>query len=346
MNLSTTRRGFAPAVAVASIALVLAACGSGDPVTSGNDPIETSEPTETSANGGGTTTPPPEDGPAELSGTIKVDGSSTVFPLTSVAAELFRQEHPDVRIPVGESGTGGGFEKFCVGETAISDASRPIDPEEAKICKKNDVTYDEFSIANDGITVVVNPAVDFVSCITTDELQKIWDKGSEVDSWNDVNPDWPDEEISLYGPGTDSGTFDFFTEAINGEEGISRTDYQSSENDNVIVQGVSGDENAMGYFGYSYYAENQDSLKALEVDGGEGCVAPAPETVQGGEYSPLGRQLFIYPSQAELQKPEVQAFVEFYIQNIDSVVEKAGFIPLNEQQKQELEQKFQQLTSG
>lgn len=328
MNLSTTRRGFAPAVAVASIALLLAACGGDDPVTTGNP---------------GGTTPASDE---ELSGTIRIDGSSTVFPLTSVAAELFMQENPEVRITVGESGTGGGFEKFCVGETAISDASRPIDPEEAKICKKNGVNYDEFAVANDGITVVVNPAVDFVSCITAKELQTIWDKGSDVDSWNDVNPDWPDQPLSLFGPGTDSGTFDFFTEAINGEEGVSRTDYQASENDNVIVQGVSGDENAMGYFGYSYYVENQDSLKALEVDGGEGCVAPSPETVQSNEYVPLGRQIFIYPSQQALQQPEVKAFVEFYVQNIDTVVEQAGFIALNEQQKQELEQKFQQLTSG
>ncbi len=322
MKLSTSRRGFAPAVAVASLAVVLTACGGAETSTAGSQ------------------------GPEDLSGTIRIDGSSTVFPLTSVAAELFMQQHPDVRITVGESGTGGGFEKFCVGETSISDASRPIDPEEAKICKKNDVAYDEFAVANDGITVVTNPAVDFVSCITAEELQTIWDKGSEVDSWNDVNPDWPDQEISLYGPGTDSGTFDFFTEAINGEEGVSRTDYQASENDNVIVQGVTGDENAMGYFGYSYYVENQDSVKALEVDGGEGCVAPSPETVQSNEYTPLGRQVFIYPSQEALQQPEVEAFVEFYIQNIDTVVEKAGFIPLNEEQKQELEQKFEQLTSG
>ncbi len=322
MNLNTSRRGFPSAVAVASLALVLTACGGAETSTAGSQGLE------------------------DLSGTIRIDGSSTVFPLTSVAAELFMQQHPDVRITVGESGTGGGFEKFCVGETAISDASRPIDPEEAKICTKNDVAYDELSIANDGITVVTNPAVDFVSCITAEELQTIWDKGSDVDSWNDVNPDWPDQPISLYGPGTDSGTFDFFTEAINGEEGVSRTDYQASENDNVIVQGVTGDENAMGYFGYSYYEENQDSLKALEVDGGEGCVAPSPETVQSKEYSPLGRQLFIYPSEVALQQPEVEAFLEFYIQNIDTVVEQAGFIALNEQQKQELEQKFQRLTSG
>ncbi len=322
MNLNTSRREFPSAVAVASLALVLTACGGAETSTAGSQGLE------------------------DLSGTIRVDGSSTVFPLTSVAAELFMQQHPDVRITVGESGTGGGLEKFCVGETAISDASRPIDPGEAKICKKNGVAYDELSIANDGITVVTNPAVDFVSCITAEELQTIWDKGSDVDSWNDVNPDWPDQPISLYGPGTDSGTFDFFTEAINGEEGVSRTDYQASENDNVIVQGVTGDENAMGYFGYSYYEENQDSLKALEVDGGEGCVAPSPETVQSKEYSPLGRQLFIYPSKDALQQPEVEAFLELYIQNIDTVVEQAGFIALNEQQKQELEQKFQRLTSG
>jgi phosphate transport system substrate-binding protein len=262
-----------------------------------------------------------------LSGEIAIDGSSTVFPFAQAAAEEFQTENPDVQITVGQSGTGGGFEKFCAGETDISDASRPIDPEEeVPLCEKDGVTYEELGIASDGIAVVTNPALE-VDCLTTDQLREIWEPGSKVSSLADIDPSLPDTELSLYGPGTDSGTFDYFTEAINGEEGATRKDYQPSEDDNVLVQGVEGDEGGLAYFGHSYAEQNKDKLNIVQVDGGGGCVEPTTETIQSGEYKPLSRELFMYPSEKALEKPEVKAFMEFVLDNADSIAETALIVP-------------------
>jgi phosphate transport system substrate-binding protein len=324
VNDSIVRRRLAPLALVGATALLLAACGSG------NDPAN-------QAGEGG-------NGSSELSGAVNVDGSSTVFPLSSAAAELFNEEQPGVQVSVGQSGTGGGFEKFCAGETDISDASRAIEEDEVAACEENGIEFEELAIANDALTVVVNAENDWVDCLTVEQLNAIWAPDSAVSNWNQVDPSFPDQALVLAGPGTDSGTFDYFTDAINGEEGASRTDYEASEDDNVIVQAVQGSAGGMGYFGYSYYEENQDTLKALEVDGGEGCIAPSAETVQDGSYAPLGRQLFIYPSAQSLQeKAEVEAFVDFYVDNIDEIVEAAAFIGLNDEQKAQLEQQVEEL---
>jgi len=285
-------------------------------------------------------------GDAVLSGSINVDGSSTVFPLSEAAAELFQEEQPDVQVTVGQSGTGGGFQKFCNGETDISDASRAIKDEEIAACEANGIGYQEFPIANDALTVVVNADNDWVTCLTVDQLKTIWGPGSTVTNWNQVDPSFPDEELQLYGPGTDSGTFDYFTAEINGDEGASRTDYSPSEDDNVTVQGVAGSRGALGYFGYTYFEENADELKAVEIDGGEGCVAPSVETAQDGSYTPLSRPLFIYPSAEALSKPEVEAFVEFYVENHALIAEEALFIPLNSEQEATLEDALEKLRSG
>jgi phosphate transport system substrate-binding protein len=288
----------------AVLALSVAACGDDDNDDGG-----------TGSSGGG------------LSGEIAIDGSSTVFPFAQAAAEEFQTENPDVKITVGQSGTGGGFEKFCAGETDISDASRPIDSaEEVPLCKKGGVNYRELGIASDGIAVVTNPSLE-VDCLTTDQLKKIWEPGSKVSSLADVDPSLPDTELSLYGPGTDSGTFDYFTEAINGEEGATRKDYQPSEDDNVLVQGIEGDEGGLGYFGHSYAEQNKDKLNIVKVDGGGGCVEPTTDTIQSGEYKPLSRPLFMYPSEDALQKPEVKAFMEFVLDNADSIAETALIVP-------------------
>ena len=306
-----------------ALALGAAACGDDDDDNGGG-------------GGGG-------DGSAELSGTIRVDGSSTVAPLTEAAAELFQAENPDVRVTVGTSGTGGGFEKFCAGETDISDASRAIEEDEVKLCEKNNVAFEELQVANDGLTVVVNPNNDWASCLTVDELKTVWEPKSQVNNWSQVNPDFPDQEIELFGAGTDSGTFDYFTEAINGEEGASRTDYNATEDDNVTVQGVQGSEGAMGYFGLSYAQQNPDAVKPVEIDGGDGCVAPSAETVQDGSYKPLSRPLFIYPSAEALQRPEVKAFVEFYLENQQQITEQALFVPMTEEQLAESQDKVAKL---
>ncbi len=276
-----------------------------------------------------------------VSGEVVADGSSTVEPLTSAAGELFLEENPDVNVSVGTSGTGGGFEKFCAGDTDISDASRPIDDEEeVPICEKNKVDYTELQVATDALTVVVSADNDFITCLTTEELKTLWEPGAEgkVTTWDQVNPEFPAEKISLYGPGTDSGTFDYFTDEINGEEGASRSDYNASEDDNTIVSGVSGDANALGYFGFSYYEENADALKAVEVDSGDGCVAPSVETAQDGSYTPLARPLFVYVSnKSYADKPQVSAFIDFYVENVADISEAAQFIPLNDEQTGELE---------
>lgn len=284
----------------------------------------------------------------ELSGTIQIDGSSTVAPLSELVAERFQQENQGVRVTVGTSGTGGGFEAFCAGETDISDASREIAPEEEKACQQGGVDFEQVTVANDGLAVVVNPE-NPVNCLTVDQLSQIWDKGSSVSSWSDVDDLEADfsEEMQLFGPGTDSGTFDYFTEAINGEEGRQRTDYNNvGEDDNQTVRGVAGSPGGIGYFGLSFVKENEGTIKPLEVDGGDGCVAPTNETVQDGTYKPLGRGLFIYPSDQALDRPEVQAFIEFYLENAQSIAEEALFVPLTDEQVQEAQDKVASLTSG
>ena len=266
----------------------------------------------------------------ELKGTIEIDGSSTVFPVSEAVAEEFGKLHPDVRVNVGVSGTGGGFKRFTVGEIDISDASRPIKGNEAAIADENGIEYYPLRVAMDGLSVMVSPDNDFVECLTTEQLKMIWEPGSTVSKWSDVNPIWPDKEIALYGPDTDSGTFDYFTEEIMGEAQLSRADYTASADDNVLVQGIGGGKYSLGYFGYSYYQENQDKLKLVAVDSGNGCVLPTSENIEDGTYSPLSRPLFIYVSAASLERPEVKAFVEFYLDNAAELSQEVGYIKLGE----------------
>ena len=274
-------------------------------------------------------------GGGDLSGTIRIDGSSTVGPFAQAAAEEFQAANPGVRVTVNQSGTGGGFEKFCAGETDISNASRPIDEEEeVPICEKNGVAYKEVQVANDGVSIATNKELT-VECMTTKQLKELWQKGSKIKSLSEIDPKLPDTQLSLFGPGTDSGTFEFFTEEINGEEGNSRTDYQPSEDDNVLVQGVEGESGGLGYFGFSYYEQNQDNLGLVQVDGGDGCVAPSKETIADGSYKPLSRPLFMYPKEEALQKAEVQAFMDFVVENYDSIAEAASIVPMSSAQAQE-----------
>ena len=282
-------------------------------------------------------------GGAEVSGEIVIDGSSTVGPFATAAAELFKAENPGVNVSVGTSGTGGGFEKFCAGETDISDASRPIkEDEEAPICKKNGVTYQEITVANDGIAVVTNKDLK-IDCMTTAQLKQLWNTGSKITNYSQIDPKFPDVEVSLYGPGTDSGTFDFFTDEINGEEGVSRKEYQPSEDDNILVQGVSGDEGGLGYFGFSYYEQNQDKLNLVAVDGGDGCVKPSLETIQDGSYKPLSRPIFMYPSEQSLgSKPQVKGFMEYTIDNADEIATASQIVPLTAAQTDKAKQQLKQ----
>jgi phosphate transport system substrate-binding protein len=252
-----------------------------------------------------------------------------VYPITEAVAEEFGTETGgSVRVTVGYSGTGGGFKRFCAGETAVSNASRPIKESEAELCRQNGIEYDEVQVAIDGLAVVVNPAMTFVECLTTDELRRMWEPNSTVQRWSQVRQGFPDQPIKLYGPGTNSGTFDYFTEAVMGQAGASRPDYTASEDDNVLVQGVEGDRSAIGYFGYAYFIENEGRLRALAIDGGSGCVAPTPESVRGGQYSPLSRPLFIYVNRAAMQRPEVAAFVRFYLEQAETLVPEVGYVPM------------------
>jgi phosphate transport system substrate-binding protein len=276
---------------------------------------------------------------ADLSGDVISDGSSTVGPLTTAAAERFRDEQPGVNVEVGISGTGGGFERFCAGETDVSNASRPIDEEEeVPLCEENGVEFTEIQVAVDALTVVVNPENDWAECLTVDQLATMWGPDSEgkVTNWNQVDPSFPDQPLALAGPGTDSGTFDYFTDAVNGEEGASRSDYTPSEDDNVIVQAVQGDPGATGYFGLSYYLENEDTLKAVEIENEAGeCVAPSADTAQAGDYNPLARPLFVYVKNESLQRPEVQEFMRFYLESIDDIAVDALYIPPPAEVKEE-----------
>jgi phosphate transport system substrate-binding protein len=305
-----SRKGLPTLAAGIVLALGIAACGDDD-------------------DDGGSTA-------SDLSGSITIDGSSTVEPFAQAAAELFNEDNPDVNITVGAAGTSGGFEKFCAGETDISDASRSIEPEEEDACGKENISYTEVQVANDGISVVTNPALE-ISCLTTDQLKQLWADDS-VSNYSDLGDDadsgepLPDSDVSLYGPGTDSGTFDYFTDTINGEEGVSRQDYEASEDDNVLVQGVEGDQSGLGYFGFSYYEQNQDSLNLVSVDSGDGCVAPSAETIQDGSYTPLSRPLFMYPSADALAKPEVAGFMQYVVDNYSEIAEAALIVPMDDTQ--------------
>ncbi|MFH0851101.1 MAG: PstS family phosphate ABC transporter substrate-binding protein [Candidatus Bathyarchaeota archaeon] len=268
---------------------------------------------------------------SELSGTIEVDGSSTVFPITQAVAEEFQKVYPSVRVNVGVSGTGGGFKRFTAGETDINDASRPIKRSEEERAAQNGVQYLELRVALDGIAIVVHKDNTWVDYLTVEELKMMWEPESTVDSWDDIRPEWPTQPIRLYGPGTDSGTFDYFTAEIVGEEGASRPDFTASEDDNILVQGIAGDQYALGYFGYAYYAENTDKLKIVPIDSGSGPVTPSDSTINGGQYTPLSRPLFIYVNKASLEKPEVKTFVEFYMENALELVSEVGYTPLPEE---------------
>jgi len=265
---------------------------------------------------------------ARLSGTIKVDGSSTVFPITEAVAEEFGALHRDVRVTVGVSGTGGGFKKFTVGETSFSGASRPIQDEEIAACAEHGIEFIELPVAYDGIAVVVHSENQFAQTLTVDELQAMWSAGTTVRTWADVRPGWPDREFRLYAPGQDSGTFDYFTEVINGQSGNCRPDATFSEDDNVLVRGVSGDKDGIGFFGFAYYAENQDKLSLVAVDAGEGPIHPSMDTIADGSYAPLSRPLFIYVSKEHTSRPEVDAFATFYLTEGRDLVREVGYVPL------------------
>ncbi len=265
---------------------------------------------------------------SDLQGEILIDGSSTVYPVTVAAAEDFRKDHPNVQIPVGISGTGGGFKKFAAGETVISDASRPIKDSERELAAESGIEFIELAVAYDGLSVLVNPGNDWASCLTTDELHEIWKPDSTISNWNEVRPEFPNQELVLYGPDADSGTFDYFTEEINGDTGIIRDDFFPAVDDNVLVQGIAGDRGALGYFGYAYYIANADKLKLVGVDSGEGCIEPSEETINNGSYSPLSRPLYIYVSIPSLQRQEVKAFVDFYLRNAADLAASVGYVGL------------------
>lgn len=279
---------------------------------------------------------------------IKIDGSSTVYPITEAVAEEF-QRAKGIKVTVGESGTGGGFKKFCRGETDISDASRPISQKEIDACKEGGVQFIELPIAYDALTVVVNAKNDWVKQITVAELKKIWEPGSKVKNWKEVNATYPDKAINLYGPGTASGTFDYFTEAINGKSKASRTDYTPSEDDNVLVQGVAGNVGGMAYFGMAYYQENTDKLKAVPVVAKEGgkAVSPSEATVMDGTYQPLSRPIFIYVNAtAAAFKPEVKAFVNYYLENAPELVKEVKYVPLPKADYAAVKEHFKAMKPG
>jgi phosphate transport system substrate-binding protein len=266
---------------------------------------------------------------ATLSGTVNVDGSSTVYPITEAVAEEFQKANAGVKVTVAFAGTGGGFKKFCNGETDMNDASRPIkkdDAGEGQACTAKGIDYVELGIATDALSVVVSKQNTFVTCLTTAQLKTMWDQGSTARSWKDIDPSFPDEPLKLFGPGPDSGTFDYFTEVINGKAKQSRSDYTPSEDDNALVTGVAGDKDALGYFGFAYLEENLDKIKPVAIDSGGGCIEPSADNVNGGTYKPLARPLFIYPSVSALQRPEFAAFVQYYLDNVNTYVDETGYI--------------------
>ena len=263
---------------------------------------------------------------------IQIDGSSTVFPVTEAVAEEFQKSKKGkVKVTVGIAGTGGGFKKFCRGEIDISDASRPILKSEIEICKQSGVQFIELPVAYDALTVIVNPKNDWVKSLNVPDLKKMWEPAAQgkVSSWNQVRSEWPNNPLKLFGPGADSGTFDYFTEAVVGKAKSSRGDFTASEDDNVLVQGVINDRNALGYFGFAYYIENQAKLRAVAIDGGKGAVGPSPKTVEDGTYQPLSRPIFIYISKKSLDsKPEVKEFVDFYLKNAAKLVKDVKYVAL------------------
>ena len=312
---------------LSATALALAACGETETTTS-------------------TTT---TSGPAPI---IAIDGSSTVFPITEAVAEEFQKVNR-ARITVGVSGTGGGFKKFCNNETVISDASRPIKSSEVTLCGEKNIEFIELPVAFDGLAVVVNPKNTWVDHLTTAELKKMWEPEAQgkVMKWSDIRPGFPDKPLTLFAPGVDSGTFDYFTEAINGKSQASRGDFTPSEDDNVLVQGITTDENALGYFGFAYYIENQDKLKVIPIDdgnedNGQGAIAPSLVTVGNGTYQPLARPIFIYVSKTGADRPEVQAFVEFYLTQGRPLVEEVGYIRLPDKAYDLALQRFNDRVAG
>ncbi len=295
----------------------LAACAGGQE-TATEPSIE--EPAATEEASGG----------ADLTGEVLVDGSSTVFPISEAMAEEFGKAYPGIAATVGVSGTGGGFKKFCADETDVTGASRPIKQEEIDLCAENGIEYIELPVAFDGLSVTVSPQNDFLQCLTVEELENMWEPAAQgtITNWNQVRPDFPDAPLGLYGAGTDSGTYDYFMTAI-GADGESRGDYTASEDDNVIVQGVASDPNGIGFFGYAYYVENQDSLKVVAIDNGDGCVEPSPETIGDGTYQPLSRPEFIYVKKSVAEDPDVKAFVDFYLSPDNAyLVDEVGYVSL------------------
>lgn len=266
--------------------------------------------------------------PAGLAGTIKIDGSSTVYPITEAVAEEFKKTTPGVNVTVGVSGTGGGFKRFCAGETDISNASRPIKPEESDKAAASAVEYIELPVAYDGLSIVINPKNTWVDHLTLDEVKRIWTDGSSVRTWKDIRPEWPDKPVKIFSPGTDSGTFDYFKEVVVGSKGSIRGDMSVSEDDNVLVKGVAGDEFAIGFFGCAYYFENKAALRIVPIDAGKGPVEPTHETIEKGTYAPFSRPLFIYVNRKAVERPEVKAFLGFYLQKAGKLSEEVGYVRL------------------
>ncbi|QMS89454.1 PstS family phosphate ABC transporter substrate-binding protein [Nostoc edaphicum CCNP1411] len=314
---SSKVRLVAPLVA---LAIGIGSCGDNNQASNNSSP----------ADGGATPATNTAAG-SNLSGKVQIDGSSTVYPISEAMAEEFQKANPGVQVTVASSGTGGGFKKFCAGETDISNASRPIKPEEVELCKKGNIEYIELPIAYDGLSVVVNPQNNFASCLKVDELKRMWEPGAQgkVSQWNQINPQFPAQKIGLYGPGTDSGTYDYFTQAVIGKEGESRGDYTASEDDNTLVQGVTADPGGIGFFGYAYYENNKEKLKLVGIDNGKGCVQPSPQTIGDGTYQPLARPEFIYVKKTAATRPEVKAFVDFnYAPANQKLVTEVGYVPL------------------
>ena len=285
-------------------------------------------------------------GVTALSGTITADGSSTVGPYAIAAAEGFQKKNKGARVTVGISGTGGGFERFCRGETDVANASRPMKNSEAILCRDAGVKWIAFTVANDGISVVVNRQNTWVDCLTTAELKTIWNTGSKVKSWRDIRSSFPDVDLKLFGPGTDSGTFDFFTEVINGKAKASRSDYRATEDDNIIVQGVQGERGGLGYFGFSYFEENADKLKLVKVDNGNGCTAPSVAAVQKGQYKPLARPLFMYAKRISFRRPVVAGYFGHIFNNEKAIAKRAGFIALTDRQLKKARYQYLQALKG
>ena len=313
-----SRRRVLAAVGIAGAA-TLVACGPGEEMPTPAAPADAMDGFS----------PDNGSGPG-LSGTILIDGSSTVGPVTQAVAEEFTKIYPNVRVPVGISGSGGGFKKFCVGETDLSNASREIRETEVAVCQQSGIEFVELTVAFDGLAVLANPDNSWVDCLTVNELNRIWAPEAEdnITNWSQVREGFPDEDLVLYGPGVDSGTFDYFTETINGQEGLSRGDFTPSEDDNVLVQGIAGDASATGFFGLAYYTANADRLKVLGVDGGSGCILPSDSTVNDGTYSPLSRPLFFYVSKPAAERPEVDAFIRFYLANAKDLAADVGYVAL------------------